>query len=105
MVSPTTSYPSLASIAATTDESTPPDIATATRVACGGLEKPRELRVLSLGVVSVRESMPCISRLHALASRRDGNHGERKWLLSICVNILKNIDFSDLLEVMSYCDT
>jgi hypothetical protein len=43
---PTTSYPSSARFAATTELSTPPDIATTTLVSDGGFIKPRELSFL-----------------------------------------------------------
>src|SRR5215212_12025746 len=45
---PTTSYPSARKSAAVTDESTPPDIATTTRVSCGLVGKSR-LFILAAG--------------------------------------------------------
>src|SRR5262245_48208780 len=44
---PTTSKPSCLSSAAVTEESTPPDMATTTRVSCG---RPSTSRLLSIGV-------------------------------------------------------
>src|SRR6266850_8006086 len=46
---PTTSYPSDLNSAAVTEESTPPDMATTTRVSCGGPSRSRLLRIVTRG--------------------------------------------------------
>ena len=45
IVTPTTSHPASRSTAAATDESTPPDMATTTRVSCGRPSRSRLLRI------------------------------------------------------------
>ena len=56
---PTTAYPSRASSPATTELSTPPDMATTTRVSDGGLGKPSEFSMVTgVGILAFRDVWP-----------------------------------------------
>src|SRR5512139_2330662 len=57
---PTTSYPSALSSAAVTDESTPPDMATTTRVSCGLPSTSRLLSIVAAAAPrSLSNDLPC----------------------------------------------